>query len=370
MENINFINQATKFNGNIYLFYAIDIGEEVDLDKIRKKRLVNTKDFASSPYFKNYHIPLFFDIESLESKSRSGEDFIKYDSYCISSKLHQFGVVSFCYKVPFNETIDDLRTKLVEIKKDFDFKAEQEAAKTFERVSSAIKKPRFLNLDSFYFAVQVDPIKGAVSPEEFKNMFGTKIASLLRLETLRLSEYQEKEILAATTGYSGLDLIIIDSEGAFIYDDEYFDSLEFFEFTNIQQLELQYFDRLLDEKLNYFYSQQNYTIPWTAYIPFLGQRFNLPVSVLAQLRVDISVITERLENSIKMEGEAYYLRVYSMLREKMGLSGWRTSISRKLDIIQDLYSVYQDRLDVIHEEVLTMIVIFLIMVETLVAFLK
>ncbi|KKP24850.1 MAG: hypothetical protein SZ59_C0001G0168 [candidate division TM6 bacterium GW2011_GWF2_28_16] len=370
MNEVTFINQTTKFNGNIYFFYAFDIAEEIDLEKIRKKRLVNTKDFASSPYFKNYHIPLFFDVDSLESKSKSGEDFIKYDTTCISSKLHQFGVVSFYYKIPFNDTLDDLKSKLIDIKKDYDFKAEAEARKTFERVTSALKRPRFSNLDSFYFAIQVDPVKGELSPEEFKNMFGGKIASLLRLETLRLSEYQEKEILSATTGYSGLDMIIIDSEGAFIYDAEYFDSLEFFEFTNIQQLELQYFDRLLDEKLNYFYTQQSFDIPWTAYIPFMGQRFSLPVSVLAQLRVDISVITERLENSIKMEAEAYFLRVYSMLREKMGLSGWRTSIARKLEIVHDIYSVYQDRLDVIHEEILTTVIIILIAVELLMAFIR
>ncbi|MBD3273452.1 hypothetical protein GF385_03835 [Candidatus Dependentiae bacterium] len=368
MEN-NF-DQTTKFEGNIFLFYAFDVGDEIDLNKIKKKRLVNLKEFTSSSYFKNYHIPLFFDIESLTEKGRTGEQYVTQDSPCISSKLHHFGALSFYYKIPFSSSLDDLKTKLIEIKKEFDGRANQDAKKTFDRIKVAIKKQRFFNLDGFYFAIQVDPKQKDISPENFREYYGGKIASLLRLETFKLSEYQEKEILSATTGYSGQDMIIIDSEGSFIYDSEYFETLEFFEFANIQQLELQYFDRLLDEKLNFFYAQQSYKVPISSYIPLLGERFNSPVSLLAQLRVDISVITERLENSIKMAGEAYYLRVFSMLREKMGLRGWKVSINRKLDIIRDLYSVYQDRLDVIHEEILTLVIIILIAVEALIAFLR
>lgn len=368
-ESAKTLNGLSEFSGNIYLFYAFDIGDEIDLNLIKRKRLVNTKELASSPYFKNYHIPLFFDVDSIDSKSKSPEDFIKYDSDRISSKVHQFGVLSFYYKIPFTDSLDALKEKLIEMKKDFDFKARTDAEKTFKAINLAIKKPRFMNIENSYLAVQVDPVLDKFSPEQFKNEFGAKIASLIRLETLKLSGYQEREILSATTGYSGRDMMIIDSEGAFIYDDEYFDSLEFFEFANIQLLELQYFDRLLDQKLNVFYSRkETYKIPLKAYIPFMGERMDSPVSMLGQLRVDISVITERLENSIKMAGEAYYLRVFSILREKMGLAGWKSSINRKLEIINDLYSIYQHRLDVIHEEILTLVIIILIAVEALIAF--
>lgn len=362
-------DQSLEFNGNIFLFYAFDVGDEIDLNKIKKNRLVSTKDFIASSYFKNYHIPLFFDVESLYEIPKTGEQFVKHDSACISSKVHHFGVLSFYYKISFKSSLDKLKTTLIDVKKEFDVRAFNDAKKTFNKTQVAIKKPRFLNLGSSYFAVQVEPLAG-VSTEEYKSYYAGKIASLLRLETLRLSGYQERDVLAATTGYSGQDMIIIDSEGSFIYDHEYFDTLEFFEFANILQLELKYFDKLLDDKLNFFYAQQSFNVPIAAYIPLLGERFNSPVSMLAQLRVDISVITERLDNSIKMAGEAYYMRVFSMLREKMGLSGWRTSINRKLDIIHDLYSVYQDRLDVVHEEILTLVIIILIAMEALIAFLR
>ena len=361
MSDKPIMEQVIKFSGNILLFYAFDVGDEIDLEKVKNKKSVTIKSLPLSQYFKNYHIPLSFDIE------KEKQDEINYD--CISSKIHHFGVLSFCYKVPFKSSFDELKINVIDIKKRFDEISKVDVKSVFSKILFAIKKSRFYNLENFYFAVQLNPSKSISSPEEFKKIYKEKIASLLRLETQVLSEYQTKEILSSTTGYSGKDMLIIDNEAAFIYDEEYLELLEFFEFANIQKLELQYFDRILDEKLNFFYMQQSYKVPLMAYIPLLGERVNLPVSLLAQLRVDISVITERLENSIKMAGDYYFSKVYSMLREKLSLNEWRDSINRKLEIVKDLYTVYQDRLDVIHEEILTLVIIILIALEAILAFL-
>lgn len=102
----------------------------------------------------------------------------------------------------------------------------------------------------------------------------------------------------------------------------------------------------------------------------IGDRFNLPVSRLANLRVDISVVTERLENSIKLAGDAYYANLYAMLVEKLYIKEWRDSINRKLSIIHDVYTVHQDRLDTLHDEILTLVIIILIALEALAMFLK
>ncbi len=353
------------FKGNILLFYAFDVGDDIDLDAIKTKGLVNTCVMPLSAYFKNYHIPLAFRLSDDQQK-----DIGVINASCISSKVHHFGVLSFCYRIPFEDTFEDLKVKIIDIKKNFDEKSEVDAKDTFKKIISSIKKPRFYSLRNSYFAVQVYPLKEKITPEEFKELYGSKIASLLRLEVYALSDYQMDEILASSIGYYGQDLIIVDSAASFIYDDEYFEPLEFFESANIQKLELQYFDRDLDQKLNYFYAQQSYKVPLRAYIPLISQQIELPVSRLAKLRVDISVVTERLENSIKMAGDEYYSRLYSMLVEKMSIKEWRESINRKLKIIHDLYSVYQDRLDTIHEELLTVVIIVLIALEAILVFMR
>lgn len=355
-----------QFSGNILLFYAFDVGDDIDLGHIQQKNLIDICSVPLSTYFKNYHLPLSFRMP--DEVSADGQRTV--ESRCISSKIYHFGVFSFCYRIPFQDSFEELKPKLIDIKKTFDEKSLADAQWTYRSIKPAISQPHFFNLKNSYFAVQVYPTKDKVTPEEFKNRYGSKIASLLKLELYTLSDYQTDEILASTIGYYGQDLIIIDSEASFVYDDEYFEPLEFFESANIQKLELQYFDRLLDQRLNDFYGQKSYNVPWTAYIPLRGEGIDLPISRLAKLRVDISVITERLESSIKMAGEAYYVNLYALLIRKMALQEWRDSINRKLAIFRDLYAVYQDRLDTIREEVLTVVIIVLIAVEVILAFIR
>ncbi len=360
------LSPRQKFNGNILLFYAFDVGNAIDLNMIKEKGLVSTCVVPLSTYFKNYHIPLAFRMQDGNAKPGDASSSVS----CISSKIHHFGVLSFCYRIPFDESFEDLKVQMIEIKKNFDAKAEIDAKSTFKTILSAINQPRFYSLKNSYFTIQAYPLKGKHSSEEFKATYGSKIASLLRLEVYNLSDYQRDEILASSIGYYGQDLIIVDSAASFIYDDEYFEPLEFFESANIQKLELQDFDRVLDQKLNYFYAQDSYKVPFSAYIPLISQRIELPVSRLAKLRVDISVITERLENSIKLAGDEYYSKLYSMLVEKMSIQEWRDSINRKLAIISDLYQVYQDRLDTIHGELLTVVIIILVALEAFLAICK
>jgi hypothetical protein len=367
----NLISQDinNKFAGNILLLYAFDFGDEIDLTTIKNKSILEPFEVPLSSYFKNYRVPFSFKLSQDCASIDEGRGSIT-GTGCILSKLYHFGALSLCYQIPFNENFDDLKSKLIEIKREYDVKSEIDARNVFNKISSLLKKPRFFNLKTDYSAVQVTPLPEKIVPEDFKDLYGAKIASLLRLEIKTLSDYQIDQILSSSTGYYGQDLIIIDSKAAFIYDNEYLEPLEFFESSNVQMLELQYYDRLIDDRLTYFYGQQSYKVPFRAYLPLMGERFDSTISRLANLKVDISVITEQLENSVKMTGDAYYLNFYALLVEKLYLKDWRDSINRKLQIIQDLNTIYQERLDTIHEETLTIVVIILIAFEAFIAFMR
>lgn len=354
--------QKQKLEGNVLFLYTYDVGDDVDLNAVRNRGLVPVKSVALSPFFKNYHIPLSFHMPA--------EPGSKEDSDCISSKIYSFGALSFCYRVPFEATFDELQDKLLELDEEYEEKSEADAKRVYQRILRAVKKPTFYLLKNSYMIVQVDPSTIKMPPREFKSLFGEKIARILRFETKKLSEYQTHDILEATTGYYGEDFVVIDSQAAFIYDEEYFEAIEFFELANVQKLELQYFDRVLYEKLNKFYSQGAYKVPKRAYFPIFGRLLDAPISQLARLRVDISVITERLENSIDMAGEAYYSNLYAMLVERLQLEEWKESINKKLSIVRDIYTIYQDHLDAIHEEILTFVIIILIAIEAIGTFWK
>lgn len=342
---------AQKFAGNIFIFHAFDVGEEIHLERI--KQLQSQKQQPLSKYFKNYHVPLQVDLTGHTSPS-------------CNIKVHGFGVISVRYQIPYHDTLENLRAKINEIEASYEDKSVQDANALFELIKNEIKQPRFFHLRTSYNIIQATP-----TPETdiltLKKESGSTIASLLRFETETLSEYQKDEILATSIGYYRNDLIIIDTDAAFLYDDEYEELLDLFEFANLQQLELQYFDRTLDKKLSAAYEQKVQKPPFKAYLPFIGTLLSDPVAELGQLRVDISVITERLENSIKLAGEAYYSELYGLLKEKLDLNNWKDSINRKLSIILSISNVYQHQMEAIRENIISLSIIVLIFLELMLA---
>lgn len=193
---------------------------------------------------------------------------------------------------------------------------------------------------------------------------------MLRFETQTLSEFQKNEILASAIGYFRGDLIIVDTEATFLYDAEYEEIIDLFEFANIQQVELRYFDRLLDQQLHKMYEGEGRGLPVKSYLPFAIDVTGDPVARLGKLKVDISVITERFESSIKFAGEPYFSELYDLLVAQLDLSNWKQAIDRKLTIIHDIQSVYQNKIDVTRGDLLSVLVIVLIFIELVIGILN
>jgi hypothetical protein len=343
-----------NFSGNIFIFHAFDIGEEINLEKV--KSIEHATSQQLSKYFKNYHIPL--SVEPANSP------------HCVSAKIHSFGVLTLRYQIPFHENLDDLRSRINDIERMYSEQAINDASALFERIKGFVKQPRFFMLRTSYVIIQVQPTEEINDIISFKKELGSTIASLLRFETGMLSEFQKEEILASSLGYYRNDLIIIDTDATFMYDSEYEELLDLFEFANLQSLELQYFDRILDKKLSISYEQKIQAPPFKAYMPFVGTLMSNPVGELGQVRVDISVITERLENSVKLTGEVYYAEIYSVLSDKLDINNWKESINRKLSIIQSISDVYAHKMEAIREDLLSLSILVLIFLEFLLGLLN
>ncbi len=347
------------FSGNIYIFHALDVGYEIDTDKIKASNELVSRPLSLPKYFKNYHTPLAVDLPN----RRSG-------SACVSCKIHNFGPIALTYKVPFKDTLENIRMRL----QDTDNKIQEEsiidARSVFDKIERFTSRPQFFQTRSSYVVIQVDQQPEVLSIDDLKKNYGGLIASMLRFETETLSEYQKNEILQDAIGYFRADMIVVDTEAAFVYDEEYGEVLDLLEFCNIQNLELRYFDRILDTQLNIMYEEKMAKIPLIYYLPFIRPPWGGPTTDLGKLRVEISVISERLENSIKLAGEPYFSELYDLMVVKLGLKNLHSSINKKLDIIGDIRAVYQNQIDAIREDMLSLLVIFLILTEVIIGLLK
>ncbi len=347
-----------EFSGNIYLFHAFDVGEDINFEKIQQIRSIKQISLSLPKYFKNYHTPLAIELPRPHEGTR-----------CISSKIHSFGAISLTYQIPFSGTLERAFKDFNRINNQFLEQSVVDAKSVFKKIESCITQPHFFQMNTTYAVVHVNP-NPTTTISELKNQYGSIITSMLRFETQSLSEYQKNEILASAIGYFRGDLIIVDTDATFLYDAEYAQTLDLFEFANIQQLELRYFDRLLDQQLHKIYEGEARTLPFKAYFPFVVSASSDPIARLGKIKVDISVITERLESSIKFAGEPYFSELYDLLVTQLDLSNWKNSIDRKLTIIHDIQSVYQNKIDVTRGDILSVLIIVLIFIELLIGILN
>ena len=353
------------FQGNIYLFYTFDVGDDVNLGMIKASKTVHTYQRSWQKHFKHYHLPLCVHMAEYNTNRQINEKNVE----CFRTNIHHFGAFSFIYKISFSGTLTELRNKISLLDPEYQNRSLSDALVLFEKVKPYITQPKFFHHRTSYVVANLQPQSEKFSSKVLIEKHGSTIASALRFETTTLSDFQIKEILESTTGYYQDDLVIIDTEAAFVYDKDSEELLDFFEQALIQQLELQYFDKLLDKKLDAVYDRAVHIKSMKSYLPFIGTVYD-PLSELSKLKVDISVITERLNNSIRLAGEPYYSRIYELLNEKFELEIWQKSIGKKLLIVQDVLSIYQNKVNAIREDMLSVLIIFLIMIEVLVAFIR
>jgi len=89
---------------------------------------------------------------------------------------------------------------------------------------------------------------------------------------------------------------------------------------------------------------------------------------LAELRLEASLLAERVENALKLVGDQYLARLHSAATQRFYLREWERIISRKLEIISDFYQLLNDRLHTAQSQALEVIIVVLILVELVLAF--
>lgn len=356
--DMNKNDEEQIFSGFINLFYAFDIGDDIDLEKIKNKKNIYTfnKDFPS--YLRGYHKPLTIELNVAQGSIKPHY-----------ANIHHFGVVSIVYHIPFKGTLLFLREKLTDIHAQFQEQSIEDIHGLYKKIRSHIVQPKFFHKKNHYIMIQIDPEDTLKDSKIIREQYGPLIASTLRFESKSISEQQVKDILKSSTGYYSEDLVVIDTEAAFVYDKEPEELFDFFELSMIQQLELQYFDKAIDNKLDKIYHNALDKPSWINCLPFIGTMYDA-IGELSKMKVDISVITERLGNTIKTGGEAYYSEIYKLLVKNLEINEWRSSVEKKLSLIRDVKTIYQNKVNAIREDMFSLLITILIFVELLVGLFK
>ncbi|OGW40577.1 MAG: hypothetical protein A2010_01640 [Nitrospirae bacterium GWD2_57_9] len=193
-------------------------------------------------------------------------------------------------------------------------------------------------------------------PEECLSLYGDKIAAFLKNETIALDEEEVRSTLSSYLKYGKDDITIVDWDGAFIFDSsgDFASNIELFEIANLQLLKSRILDYDLDERLQK-----------TLGLMSVSKRLSLirAGEVRKVLREIIEIRTlsilesEAVERNIKLIGDWYSAKLYSLISKKFHLDSWKSEIKEKLDTLEDVYTMATENFSVSYRATIEFIIL-------------
>lgn len=213
-----------------------------------------------------------------------------------------------------------------------------------DRCRDFLKEKGVKNVEEFseeYSVFVVSDYNGA--PEQLlkhKEM----IAGLLKSEKLALDLAEVDYTLASQIKYAQNDLVIVDWDGAFIFDKEgdYASTLELLQLANFQLLRYRILDKRIDERLHKI-ANLVHESPIGKFSLFT--KMDVKQALKENILVRSLSISEfqALDRDIKLIGDWYFARLYDLVSKKFKLEEWRKAIKEKLDAIEKIYQIASEK---------------------------
>jgi len=193
-------------------------------------------------------------------------------------------------------------------------------------------------------------------PEVYLSRFGDRIAAFLKNERIELDEEEVKATLSTYLKYGKDDITIVDWDGAFIFDSsgDFASNIELFEIANLQLLK----SRILDYDLDVRLEKTLRLMGASKGLPVLRSRdVRKVVKEIIEIRTQSILESEAVERNIKLIGDWYSAKLYSLISKKFHLDSWKTEIKEKLDTLEDVYTMATENFSVSYRATLEFVIL-------------
>ncbi len=360
--------------GGITALFAFDVGFEIELDRLAeltetaqpltgRKRTPSHLQFARPPRV----VRLSPGIELFGGTAQ------------VLATIYDFGAVSIAYRwslpaasrngepgegLPIEE-LPALASELAGTALEAD--ARERVVGLIARIVGAVVRPELSPLVEDYYLMILERFDWPLDAERILADHGETIARALRFETAPLSREHVAEALSTRVSYYEHDLVVVDWNAALICDPEFEDTASVLELMNVELLEARHVDAQLDRRIDGFGALMRRNTPWP--VP-LRTPYLTTLHDLAELRIDSSVLSERVGNALKLIGDLYLAKIHNAAVQRFYLQEWERTIAGKLELIDDFYEVLADRAHTAQSQALELVVILLIFVELVLALIE
>jgi hypothetical protein len=193
-------------------------------------------------------------------------------------------------------------------------------------------------------------------PEVYLSLFGDRIVAFLKNENEQLDEEEVSATLASYLKYGKDDITIVDWDGAFIFDaaGDFNSNIELFEIANLQLLRSRILaddlDRRLEMTLNLLRTPKT--------IPLIRSRdIRKVLKEIIEIRTQSILESETIEHNIKLIGDWYSARLYTLIARKYHLDEWAKDIKEKLDMLEDVYTMATENFSISYRATIEFVIL-------------
>lgn len=292
----------------------------------------------------------------------------------VTARLYEFGVVTFALRLPANNLPWSAYTERTN---QVDRSLRSEAAGT------AIWGKLLLDIRRIFATALVRPAPSAVEEDYLIGIvhsFGEEMTAealqeridlvpLLSGDGRPLSAAARQDLLKQHFSYYADDLVVLTWDRAFIYEPRHdSDVADVLEVANAQLVEMRYYDELLDAELPRMYDLIESTQRSASLLA--SRRFANLARRLSGLVAEVTELTEKVDNALKVTEDIYLARVYAAAVDLFRVPSFGAAVDRKLAIIRETYAALYQEASAARAALMEAIIVLLIAVEIILAVIR
>src|SRR5262249_18324460 len=168
---------------------------------------------------------------------------------------------------------------------------------------------------------------------------GSELAQIVRGEMAALAQAEVSEALQTSMSYYPCDLLVVGWIAALVYDSAEggAPAIQLLEYANTQLLEFRHYDdvltRVLEDVYKFLEHKGGVLRNWN--LARRAERLNA-------MRLEVTELTERMDNSLKFLSDMFYARAYRVAAARIGVNDYRKLVDEKLRTAGDLYRFMVD----------------------------
>ncbi len=348
----------------LYFYQLVDMADEINIPKLKQ----HIKKLQLRPLKLNYFTPAYlnFTIPPVETKEKSWFIFPEKTLISTSTKFFSLGSIAVKHKIEITgkdyEEIFKKAEKIASNSSIFEQKTKKITKKSRELLEKQLGIKTYKGFEEDYAILWIkDKYNNSAVDSRFKNC----IARFLRNESAVLSEYEQNEALKYRFSYTPNDLTVVDWDRALTIGEKSEDDVwDVLEYTNLQLLQLRYYESELDKQL-----REIYKFSKTKRLPIIKYyQTHKMLQKTLEIFIDFTSVEKRISNFLRLTGDEYLSRIYIAASKRMNMIKTQENLKERLLDTKELYEMLSVEASAVRTEILEIIIILLIAFEIIYAF--